>query len=78
MTILDWLAAHPLLGFALAWPTALTLVAFAWTVAGVITNMISLVSALGSLTVVLVRGYPPETTTTAEDDDDDSAPNYTS
>ena len=61
--MLDWCVAHPLLSFALAWPTGLTLVSLVWAVTNLITTMsaqlLAFVTQTAALGLALVRGYPP-------------------
>lgn len=61
--LLEWMAAHPWLALALSFPTAFVIVSVAWCITSMLTttmsNMVTLLTGIGSVVVTLVRGYPP-------------------
>lgn len=74
--MLDWISSHPWLSAWLAWPLALVLAAFAWSVATALSNVISVflnwLYLMSCIIVTLFRGYPPDRK--SEDSDDKNDP----
>lgn len=72
--MLDWISSNPWLSAWLAWPLALVLVAFSWSVAtalsSVISSILNWVYLMGCLLVTIFRGYPPAAKRDDEGNDD--------